>query len=77
MEGLNKIFADFNNTDSKRRIRLITRGTLEDLERETIKLESGLKILLDDNDGLTALGIVQFSEDEKIWVAEINWDKLK
>ncbi len=75
MKELNKIFADFNNTDVKRRIRLNSYGTLNDLKSKNIKLEPGLKILLDDDDGLSVEGIVQFSEDEKIWVAEIHWER--
>jgi hypothetical protein len=77
MKKLNKIFADFNNTDIRGRIRLTADGTLSDLKNQHIKLEPDLEILLDDDDGLIVKGVVQFSEDEKIWIAEINWDKLK
>jgi hypothetical protein len=72
-----KIFADFNNTDRKHRVRLTTVGTLEDLERMNIKLEPGLELILDDNDELVTHGIVEFSEEENIWVAKINWDEFK
>jgi hypothetical protein len=72
-----KVFADFNNADSKGRIRLTTAGTLNDLKRMNIKLESGIEILLDDDEGLVASGIVLFSDEENIWVAKINWDELK
>ena len=75
-EQLPKIFADFNNNDVLRRIRLNTVGTRESLERLNIKLEEGLVILIDDNDSLSARGIVQFSDIENIWVAVINWDDL-
>lgn len=72
-----KIYADFNNADSKGRVRLTTEGTFRDLERLNIKLESGLEILLDDDEGLVTSGVVLFSDEEKIWVAKINWDNLK
>jgi len=72
-----KIFADFNNADGEGRVRLNTSGTLNDLENNNVKLETGLEILLDDNDGLTAIGIVQFSETESIWIAIVDWNKLK
>jgi hypothetical protein len=72
-----KIYADFNNTDTLHRVRLITIGTLNDLEKKGITLESGLEILLDDDEGLVTSGVVQFSEEENIWVAKINWDNLK
>jgi hypothetical protein len=71
-----KIYADFNNADSKGRIRLNTQGTSHDLKEMGIQLEEGLKILLDDDEGIVALGIVSYSEDEQIWVAEINWQKI-
>jgi hypothetical protein len=76
MKELNKIFADFHNADIKGRVRLNTNGTLDDLKNKNIKLEPGLEILLDDDDGLSVKGIIQFSEEEKMWVAEIDWDQL-
>ncbi|MDO6433263.1 hypothetical protein Q4E93_21815 [Flavitalea sp. BT771] len=72
-----KIYADFNNADSKGRVRLTSDGTFRDLERLNIKLKSGLEILLDDDEGLATSGVVLFSDEEKIWVAKINWDDLK
>jgi hypothetical protein len=72
-----KIFADFNNTDRMHRVRLTTVGTLEDLRRMGITLESGLQIILDDSEELVASGVVEFSEEENIWVAKINWDEIK
>jgi hypothetical protein len=72
-----KVYADFNNADNKGRIRLNTEGTYQDLRRNNIKFEPGLKILLDDDEGLVASGTVLFSEDENIWVAKIDWDELK
>ena len=59
------------------RVRLTTVGTLKDLDRIGIILESGLEIILDDNDELVTPGVVEFSEEENIWVAKINWDNLK
>jgi hypothetical protein len=68
----NKIFVDFNNADTKGRIRLNTAGTLEDLKKYHITLVEGLEVILDDNDGLVTKGIVKYSEEENIWVAIIN-----
>jgi hypothetical protein len=70
---MQKIFVDFNNCDSYGRARLNTKGTLEDLERFDIYLKPELELLLDDGEGLSAIGIVHFSEDEKIWVASFRW----
>ena len=77
MNSLIKIYADFNNADSRGRIRLNTEGTFHDLQRMKIKLEEGLQILLDDDEGLAISGTVLFSEEENIWVGIINWDELK
>jgi hypothetical protein len=71
-----KIYADFNNADSRGRIRLNTEGTFRDLQEMGIKLEEGFEVLLDDDEGIVTLGVVSFSEDEQIWVAEINWKKI-
>jgi hypothetical protein len=72
-----KIYADFNNADSKGRVRLNTEGTYRDLERMNIKLKENLEVLLDDDEGIVILGVVLFSEEENIWVVNINWDEFK
>lgn len=72
-----KIFVDFNNADLKGRIRLNTEGTLEDLRNKKVVLTEGIELLLDDDDGMATTGVTQFSEEENIWVALINWDELK
>jgi len=74
---LNRIFVDFNNADEQGRVRLNTSGTLEDLRNKKIELNDGIEILLDDSDGLVTTGTIQFSKEENIWVALIDWDKLK
>ena len=71
-----KISVDFNNADQKGRIRLNTVGTFRDIERLQIELKEGMEVLLDDDEGLTTTGHLMFSNEEKIWVAEINWDAL-
>ncbi len=70
---IHTVYADFNNADSKGRLRLNTSGTHDDLEKLGIKLTKGLKLYLDDDD-LRTLGLVLFSEEENIWVAQIDWD---
>ncbi|MBN8787898.1 MAG: hypothetical protein J0I84_12470 [Terrimonas sp.] len=71
-----KIFVDFNNADSKGRIRLNTDGTLKDIKKKEIKLEIGLEIILSDYDEFETLGVIEFSLEEKIWVARIDWNAL-
>jgi hypothetical protein len=70
------IYADFNNADSKGRIRLNTEGSKQEIVAKGVDLQSGLKVMLDDDEGLSVLGTVQFSTEEKIWVVEINWDEI-
>ncbi len=71
-----KIFADFNNADAKGRIRLNTKGSLKGIEEAGINLQPGQEIVLSDNDEFETLGLVEFSIEEQIWVAKIDWDML-
>ena len=78
------VYADFHNSDSKGRLRLNSAGTLQDLARQGIQLSEGLILHLysDDGDsqsrvdGLRAVGTVQYSTDEGLWVAAIDWGKV-
>ena len=72
-----KLFADFNNADSYGRIRLNGRGTLEDITTLKVILHNNLKVILDDSDGLRVIGYIEFSTEEKIWVAKINWNEFE
>ncbi len=72
-----KRFADFNNADSKGRLRLTTNGTLADLTRLNLELKEGMRVLIDDDETLTTIGYIRYSDEEKIWVAEINWDNIQ
>jgi hypothetical protein len=76
MKALLKIFADFNNSDRDGRVRLNTVGALNDIKRLNIQFEKGLEILLDDHEGLATHGTVEFSNEENIWVAKIDREKL-
>lgn len=73
METVN---VDFNNTDSSGRIRLNTVGALESIRNKSIDLIEGKQVELDDEDGLRNIGILKFSKEEYIWVAEIEWGKF-
>lgn len=72
-----KIFADFNNADAYGRIRLNAKGTLEDIMNVNLLLHDEVKVILDDSDGLRTVGCIEFSDEEKIWVAKINWDAIE
>jgi hypothetical protein len=72
---LPKIFADFNIRDSEGRVRF-TEGSFNDIERLNITLKSDLEVFLDNNEGLSIKGVVDFSNNESIWVAQYDHENL-
>jgi hypothetical protein len=68
------IHADFQNADAQGRVRLNTAGALAAIASLGIELEPDMRVLLIDGEELTAVGTVMWSEAEKIWVAEVDWD---
>ena len=71
-----RVFADFHNADVEGRLRLNCIGTIEDLANQSIELQDGQLITVYSED-LEVDGMVQFSEEEKLWVAAINWDRIR
>lgn len=71
-----KVFADFHNTDSQGCLRLNCIGTIEDLARQNVELQDGQLLTLYSED-LEVAGVVQYSSEEKLWVAAINWNAIK
>lgn len=71
-----RIFADFQNTDLQGRLRLNCIGTIEDLSRQGTKLIDGRNLLIYSEE-LEADAVVAYSNEEKIWVAAIDWDKIR
>lgn len=71
-----RIFADFHNVDESGRLRLNCIGTSEDLARQQTTLENGQILILYSED-LEVDGVVEFSEDENIWVASIDWNEVR
>ena len=80
-----KVYADFHNADSQRRLRLNCVGTIEDLAQQHIELRESLLLTLysddlDDKGQLDELlvdGVVSFSEEEHCWVAAIDWTAIR
>jgi hypothetical protein len=70
------VYADFNNADSQGFIRLSCVGTAEDLSRLGIQPREGMHLTFHDEE-LEANGEVHFSLAEQIWVAQIDWDKVR
>jgi hypothetical protein len=81
---MNRIYADFIKSDHKNRLVLTCLGTLQDLERENIVLQKGMKLLFynDDVDAegnaddLVVEGFVDYDDSNERWVATINWDDI-
>jgi len=71
-----RIFADFHNADAQGRLRLNCIGTIEDFAQQGIELESGQELTLYSED-LEVDGIIEYSQSENIWVAVIDWDKIR
>jgi hypothetical protein len=74
--SLSRVFVDFHNADEQRRLRLNCIGTIEDLARQQAELENGQQLTLYSED-LEVDGVVQFSENEKVWVATIDWNQIR
>jgi hypothetical protein len=71
-----RVFADFHNADAHSRIRLNCIGTVEDLARQHVKLQEGLLLTLYSED-LEVDGLVQYSQEEQLWVAIIDWNAIR
>ncbi|PSB02018.1 hypothetical protein [Merismopedia glauca] len=71
-----KVYADFHNADLKGRLRLNCVGTMEDLSRLHIKLSDGQPLTLYSEE-LEVDGVVQYSDEESLWVALIDWDAIR
>lgn len=80
-----RVYADFHNADPKGRLRLNGAGSLDDLARQNVHLREGLDLDLysddaDDEglaDELSVTGRLQYSRDEQVWVAVIDWNAIR
>lgn len=70
------IYADFNNADPRGCLRLNGIGTIQDLARTGVQLREGLQLVVHDEE-LEADGEAHFSPEERVWVARINWQKVR
>lgn len=71
-----RIFADFHNADQQSRLRLNCIGTTEDLTRQNVELQNGQSLTLYSEE-LEVDGIVEYSEEESLWVAVIDWNQIR
>lgn len=71
-----RVFADFHNADEYGRLRLNCVGTIEDLNRQNIQLQENTQLILYSEE-LEVDATVQYSEQENIWVAKIDWEQIR
>ena len=71
-----RVFADFHNADPRGRVRLNCVGTVKDLACQKISLRDGQSLVLYSED-LEVDGVVQYSKQENLWVAVIDWDAIR
>ena len=71
-----RVFADFHNADAKGRLRLNCDGTLADLASQKIILRDDQHLILYSEE-LEVDGIVQYSYEEDLWVAIIDWNAIR
>ena len=72
---ISRVFVDFHNADAQERLRLNCLGTIEDLSRQHTNLENSQLMLYGED--LEVDEVIQFSEDEKIWVVAIDWNQIR
>jgi hypothetical protein len=71
-----KVFADFHNADTGDRLRLNCIGTIKDLAQQQIVLREGVCLTLYSEE-LEVEGVVEYSTDEHLWVAAIDWHAIR
>ena len=71
-----RIYADFHNADEQGRLRLNCVGTIEDLVRYRVELRDEEKLVLYSEE-LEADGVVNYSANERLWVAAIDWQQIR
>ena len=71
-----KVFVDFHNADTHDRLRLNCNGTIEDLAQQQIVLCDGMCLTLYSEE-LAVEGVVEYSTDEHLWLAVIDWRAIK
>jgi hypothetical protein len=71
-----RVFADFHNADARGRLRLNCIGTIEDLAQQQIVLRHSSCLTL-YSEGLEVEGVVEYSTDEHLWVAVIDWHAIE
>jgi hypothetical protein len=76
MTTVPSVYVDFQNADASGRVRLNTAGSLRDLAALSNGPTDGLMVRLEAEE-LRASGVLRFSAEEQIWVAELDWSEIE
>ena len=71
-----RVHADFHNADEQGRLRPNCVGTIEDLSHHNSPLSRNQLLVL-YREELELDGVVEYSENERLWVAHIDWSKIR
>jgi len=71
------IEVDFNNCDQQGRVRLNTVGAMRSLNASQVTLRNGLEVELTSGDFSPIKGVVEYSDSERIWVAQFDINALR
>jgi len=81
-----KLWVDFNASTVNGGVRLTCKGTIDDLARQKIELQEGLRLLLwnEDfyendlsSDTLIVEAVAHFNDNHKIWEAIFNMEDIE
>jgi hypothetical protein len=71
-----RIYADFNNCEEDGKVRLNSRGSLDDLSQVKNKIRSSMLVWIYDEE-LEVETELQYSQKWKIWLGEPNWSTIR
>ena len=71
-----RVYTDFHNADEQGRLRLNCVGTIEDLSHHNSPLSRNQLLVLYSEE-LEVDEVAEYSENERLWVARIDWSKIR
>ncbi len=69
-----RIYADANDMAEGGSFMLNIAGSLEDIERYSGQLRPGMKALFNVQDEFEVEGVLDYDEQNKMWLGRPNWD---
>ena len=72
-----RIFASFNEMDSRGRVCLDCKGSLADIERLGDQIKIGVTVILDEPYEFEVRAVLDYDEQQGIWVGHPDWNTVK